>query len=71
MNIFAKRGDKVRFTGASDCQLGAYGCGEDPRGILTEGEVYAVAEVKVMAFHSVVYLDGIQGGFNSVCFDEI
>jgi hypothetical protein len=41
MNPFAVRGTKVRYIGCLDCQV-EYRGWNDPRPLLTEGEIYLV-----------------------------
>jgi hypothetical protein len=70
MNIYAKRGHKVVYLGASDSQV-AWGQCDDPRGTLTEGEVYTVDHTEVHSWHTKVYLEGHEGkAFPSAAFDD-
>lgn len=63
-------GEKVRYTGCSDEQM-RWGGNKDPRDVLKEGYVYIVAGIEVHSFHTKVRLEGINGNFNSVCFEPI
>ena len=60
---------KVTYTGANDSQVIWGGC-DDPRGILVEGQSYEVEKRDVHSWHTKLKLVGIEGRFNSVCFDE-
>lgn len=60
---------KVRYTGASDEQV-AWGGNDDPRGVLRVGEVYEVEREEVHKWHTKYSLKGIEGRFNSVCFED-
>lgn len=63
-------GDKVKYTGCSDMQRQWGGC-DDPRGILTIGSEYIISAVKVHSWHTKVSLKGIDGRFQSTCFDVV
>lgn len=69
MNIYAKDGHKIVYTGASDMQV-AFGGGDDPRGKLVEGNVYAVHETEIHSHHTNVIIRGIGGKYNSVLFED-
>ena len=60
----------AKYIGASDQQV-RWGSCADPRGVLTEGEEYEVERVEMHSMHTKIHLKGIEGGFNSVCFEEI
>jgi hypothetical protein len=61
---------KVRYIGASDEQV-RWGGNDDPRGILMERDTYEVEEREVHSWHTKLRLVGIEGSFNSVCFEEL
>jgi hypothetical protein len=61
---------RLRYIGATDAQVN-WGGNADPRGLLTEGEVYDLDRQSVHSWHTKVWLVGIDGGFNSVCFEEV
>lgn len=61
---------KVKYIGASDPQVNWGDC-DDPRNVLIEGEVYEVKEEDVHTWHTKFSLVGIDGKFNSVCFDRL
>lgn len=46
-----------------------WGSNRDPRGVLVAGESYEVERVEQHTWHTRVYLDGIDGHFNSVWFE--
>ena len=63
-------GYRVRYTGCFQAQVN-FGSHDDPRGVLTEGEIYEVDYTVVHGFSTEVYLVGHEDkGFNSVCFEE-
>ena len=61
---------KVKYIGASDAQVNWGNC-DDPRNVLIEGEVYEVEEEDVRTWHTKLSLVGVDGKFNSVCFDRL
>ncbi len=65
-----KVGMPVRYTGAIDAQIKWASC-SDPRGVLTEGEIYRVSAVEPHSWYTNISLDGQEGKFNSVCFSEV
>lgn len=65
-----KIGDKIKYVGCSDEQKN-WGGNDDPRGVLEEGLNYTVAEIEIHSWHTKVSLDGVNGKFNSACFDEV
>jgi hypothetical protein len=69
MNIYAKKGHKVEYTGASIESIRWGGC-DDPRGILIIGDIYTVDRTEVHSQHTKVVLEGYDGRFNSVSFED-
>lgn len=67
MNMYAKRGDKVIFTGNHGYESER----ESAKKILTVGEVYEVESTNVYSFSSTVELVGHKGFFNTVMFDNV
>jgi len=65
-----KSGDKVRYTGSIEEQV-RWGNNDNPVGILIEGDTYFVERVEVHTWHTKLYLRGVYGKFNSVCFEKI
>ena len=61
---------KVKYIGSSDAQVNLGNC-DDPRNVLIEGEVYEVEEEDVHTWHTKLSLIGIDGKFNSTCFDRL
>lgn len=61
---------EVRFIGSSDEQ-NRWGGNDDPRKILVIGQTYEVEKVEQHSWHTKIYLKGIKGKFNSVCFNEV
>ena len=61
-------GDKVVFTGCSEEQK-KWGGNDDPEGKLVAGVEYIVSDVVEHSWHTKISLEGIDGCFNSVCFD--
>ena len=62
-----KRGDQVRFIGASDLQV-QWGKNDDPRPILDRNRVYTVDQVEVHSSYTRISLVGFRAKFNSVSF---
>jgi hypothetical protein len=60
---------KLVYTGATDAQV-RWGGNSDPRGVLIEGRVYTVEHTDVRSWHTKIKLVGIDGWFNSVCFED-
>lgn len=62
---------KVRYNGCTEAQAN-WGHGVDPRPLLTEGLVYTlIREPEVHSWHTLYWLKGYVGPFNSVCFEEV
>ena len=69
MSIYYKKGDWVRYVGASDQQV-RWGGNDDPRGVLKQGELYTLVNVDVHKWHTKLSLEGIPNlAFNSVHFN--
>ena len=60
----------LKYIGTDDAQV-KWGGNADPRGVLTEGEIYQLERQDVRSFHTKVKLVGIDGWFNSVSFEEV
>lgn len=60
---------KVVYTGATDAQVN-WGSNSDPRGVLEEGREYEVERKEVHSYHTKIKLVGVEGWFNSVCFED-
>lgn len=56
----------------SDAQASGYGltC-EDPRAVLKPSQKYEVSGVDLRRFSTGIYLLGVEGRFNSVCFHSV
>lgn len=69
MNIYAKNGDLVRYTGR-----GGYKCDRDAAEALglAVGKVYEVSRTNIGGFQTNVWLVGVESkfGFNSVMFED-
>lgn len=63
-------GNEIKFIGCSKEQIN-WGNNDDPTDILLVGETYKVSKVEVHSQHTKIYLEGIVGRFNSVCFDSL
>lgn len=61
---------KVKYVGCSDEQAN-WGNNDDPRDILTEGEIYTLSDKEVHSWHTKYSIEGFKGQFNSVCFEEV
>lgn len=56
----------------SEAQAKGYGLAcEDPRDLLEMGKAYEVCGIDVRRFATAIYLDGVDGRFNSVCFHAV
>jgi hypothetical protein len=69
MDIYAKRGHKVRYMGSSVEQV-RWGGNDDPSEVLKEGEIYEVDHTEVHSYHTKVFLVGVEGRFNSASFED-
>lgn len=69
MDIYAKKGAKVKYVGTCD-EAVKWGSNTDPRGLLSEGEIYTVDHTEVHTWHTKVYLEGVDGKFNSTAFED-
>jgi hypothetical protein len=65
-----KKGDLVRFIGCSKEQI-QWGNNDDPNLVLSIDELYKISDVDIRSSHTKIYLEGISGKFNSVCFDTV
>lgn len=65
-----REGDFVKFVGCTKEQI-AWGSNTDPQDLLVYGGVYYVQELIVKSSHSKLVLRGVEGKFNSVCFERI
>lgn len=64
-------GTKVRYIGTCDEQV-KWGSNDDPRGLLTEGDVYTVNSVEVHSWHTKITLREFpELKFNCVSFEEV
>lgn len=61
-------GMKVKYLGASEEQI-RWGGNDDPRPLLTLGQVYEVEEKEVHSWHTKIRLVGIVGQFNDSSFE--
>ena len=63
-----QKGNKVRFLGATDAQVGWSAC-NDPRIHLKEGESYEIERIVVREWHTEILLKGFPKlWFNDVSF---
>ena len=65
-----KEGDFVKFTGCTREQV-MWGNNTDPENLLVPGGIYYVEQMIVKSSHSKLILRGVQGKFNSVCFESM
>lgn len=61
---------EVMYIGCSDEQI-AFGSCDNPRNILKIGQIYEVKSLIIHSQHTKIELVGINGYFNSVCFQEM
>ncbi|NDB85842.1 MAG: hypothetical protein EB127_24555 [Alphaproteobacteria bacterium] len=64
-----KVGDKVRYTGSTEVQV-RWGNNDNPVDVLFEGDTYYVERIEIHTWHTKLYLRGVYGKFNSVCFER-
>lgn len=69
MNIYADNGTKVKYVGVNDDQVNWGSC-DDPRKDLTEGAEYLVDRTEVHSWHTKVVLQGFEGKYPSVAFEQ-
>jgi len=60
---------KVVFTGCTEHQK-RFGNNTGDTDKLEVGKVYEVKEIEVHSWHTKYYLEGLEGSFNSVCFNQ-
>ena len=65
-----KVGDKVKFTGCTKEQI-QWGNNDDPNPSLRLNDLYYVDGVEIRSQHTKLELKGINGRFNSVCFEKV
>lgn len=65
-----KFGDRVKYIGSTEDQV-RWGNNDNPKGILIEGDTYYVERVEIHSQHTKLYLRGVYGKYNSVCFEKI
>ena len=63
------RHDVVTYIGCTQEQIN-WGNNDDPKDILTIGNEYIVMHVDVHKSHTKISLYGVEGQFNSVCFEK-
>lgn len=61
-------GDFVKYNGCTKEQI-RWGNNDDPSAQLMINGTYYVTKVDIRSSHTKISLRGIQGRFNSVCFD--
>ena len=60
---------KLTYKGCTIEQV-RWGNNDDPRQVLEEGQVYQLEKKEEHKWHTKVKLQGIDGWYNSVCFDD-
>lgn len=60
----------VRFNGADDVVI-RWGSNDDPRPLLTVGEVYEIEDIEVHSWHTKIRLKGVVGKFNDASFTYV
>lgn len=68
MNIPRLSGMKVRYTGKNGYE---YDHERARRARLVVGEIYTVEHMEIGRCHTDVYLEHVDGWFNSVIFDDV
>ena len=64
-----KPNTEVKYIGCSIEQI-QWGSNDDPREVLEKGKVYLLEDREVHSWHTKYKLQGIDGWFNSACFDS-
>jgi hypothetical protein len=65
-----RAGDNVKYLGCVEEQV-LWGVNDNPNSVLIVGDKYYVEKVEIHTWHTKLYLRGIYGKFNSVCFEKI
>lgn len=65
-----REGDYVKFIGCTREQIN-WGNNTDPEDLLVYGGVYFVQEMIIKSSHTKLILRGVEGKFNSVCFERL
>ncbi|MGE0637358.1 MAG: hypothetical protein AB7G44_06245 [Bacteroidia bacterium] len=60
----------MRFIDATDEQV-KWGNNDDPRLVLEKGRIYEIEDAEIHSYHTKLSFVGINGKFNSVCFEWI
>jgi len=63
-------GDFVKFIGCTREQVN-WGNNTDPESLLVPGGVYFVEKLIIKSSHTKLILRGVDGKFNSVCFEKL
>lgn len=61
---------RIVYIGATDDQVNWGSCA-DPRPVLSIGNIYEIDHEEIHTWHTEYFLRGYEGGFNSVCFEEL
>jgi len=65
-----REGDYVKFAGCTKEQI-SWGNNTDPNDLLVPGGIYYVQQLIVKSSHTKLILRGVEGKFNSVCFERM
>jgi hypothetical protein len=65
-----REGHYVKFIGCTREQVN-WGNNTDPENLLVPGGVYYVQQMIVKSSHTKLILRGVEGKFNSVCFESL
>ena len=65
-----KEGDHVKFVGCTREQVN-WGNNTDPNDLLVPGGIYHVQQLIIKSSHTKLVLRGVEGKFNSVCFESM
>jgi len=61
---------KLKFIGCSEDQIN-WGNNDNPKNKLEIGKFYEVENVDIHTWHTKISLKGIEGKFNSTCFEPL
>jgi hypothetical protein len=65
-----REGDYVKFVGCTKEQIN-WGNNTDPNDLLVHGGIYFVQQMIIKSSHTKLILRGVEGKFNSVCFERM
>jgi len=64
-------GDKIKFLGEVSDEQVEWGSHKDPRGLLEKDGIYTIKKVEIHSWHTDIFIEEMDGSFNSVWFDLV